>query len=70
MKSDTPVPVTSPCNGICQLSGADVCVGCGRTRYEIGGWGLMSNDAKRQVVKDAADRLMQMQTFEKNKGFT
>ncbi len=46
----------SPCVKICELDRDDVCVGCGRTRAEIGGWTSMSEPQKAKVVELAAQR--------------
>jgi uncharacterized protein len=48
--------VDSPCVKLCQLNAADICVGCGRTRTEIGAWSTLSDAQKRQVVEAAAAR--------------
>ncbi len=32
----------SPCVGICQLDGHDRCLGCNRSRAEIGAWSSMT----------------------------
>jgi uncharacterized protein len=48
--------VDSPCVKLCQLNAADICVGCGRTRAEIGAWSTLSDALKRQVVEAAAAR--------------
>lgn len=49
--------VESPCIKICELNAAGVCMGCGRTRAEIGGWMQMTDAQKRETVKAAAARL-------------
>ena len=49
--------IESPCVKICELNGADICVGCGRSRAEIGGWSAMSNEQKKRVVAAARERL-------------
>jgi hypothetical protein len=43
--------IASPCLNICQLdSEADTCIGCGRTRAEIGGWMGMSADERAAIM--------------------
>jgi predicted Fe-S protein YdhL (DUF1289 family) len=42
MKSSLTVHISSPCNGICQLDDADVCLGCFRSRDEIARWTRMT----------------------------
>lgn len=39
------------------MNAAGLCVGCGRTRAEIGGWIQMTDAQKRETVKAAAARL-------------
>ena len=55
----TPVPefVTSPCRDICQLDGIGVCIGCGRTGFEIGEWLQASAERRRQICALAKARL-------------
>jgi uncharacterized protein len=49
--------VESPCNKICTLNAEGVCVGCGRSRAEIGAWSQLSDAEKSKVVKKARERL-------------
>ncbi len=49
--------VQSPCNKICTLDADNVCVGCGRSRAEIGAWSQLSDAEKTRVVKKAKERL-------------
>ena len=46
----------SPCVSICALDEDDVCMGCSRTGEEIMGWGKMTNDQRREVLKKVAER--------------
>ncbi|QGM96978.1 DUF1289 domain-containing protein [Methylocystis parvus] len=50
-------PFPSPCNKICTLNPNGICVGCGRSRAEIGGWTQFSDAEKKQVVHRAKARL-------------
>ncbi|HEY8163590.1 MAG TPA: DUF1289 domain-containing protein [Methylocystis sp.] len=52
--------IPSPCNKICTLNGAGLCVGCGRSREEIGSWSQLSDADKKRVVERAAARLEAM----------
>ncbi len=52
--------IQSPCNKICTLNDAGVCVGCGRSRNEIGSWSQLSDADKKRVVERAAARLEAM----------
>ncbi len=47
----------SPCKHICQLDRKDICVGCGRTRAEIGGWMAMNDAEKAMTCARATARL-------------
>lgn len=49
--------VQSPCNKICTLDADNVCVGCGRSRAEIGAWSQLSDAEKTRVVRKAKERL-------------
>ncbi|MFC4270502.1 DUF1289 domain-containing protein [Sneathiella chungangensis] len=47
----------SPCTGICSMDMQNLyCRGCFRTRNEIGGWVLMSNEEKMDVIKQLRQR--------------
>lgn len=52
--------IQSPCNKICTLNAEDVCVGCGRSRAEIGGWTQFDDAAKKRVIAAAKERLAAM----------
>jgi len=49
--------VESPCNKICTLNAEHVCIGCGRSRAEIGGWTQMSDADRKRVIARAKERL-------------
>ena len=57
MNKDKIVP--SPCVDICALDEEDICIGCGRTADEIVDWGIMTNEQKRQVLKNISLRYQQ-----------
>lgn len=48
--------VSSPCVSICALDEQDICIGCHRTGDEILRWTQMSNEERRQVLAEVADR--------------
>jgi len=49
--------IASPCTGICTMDlKNEYCIGCYRTRLEIGGWTHMENGAKLTIVKDLRKR--------------
>lgn len=61
--------VASPCNHKCQLSAANVCIGCGRDRSEIAAWTIIDDAAKRQIVDTARARLRQIESLKASSGF-
>jgi uncharacterized protein len=56
-ETDRPSPIESPCNKVCVIDGASgLCIGCGRTLAEIGGWISMTADARRRVMDELPAR--------------
>ena len=53
--------VTSPCVKVCRLNDSGDCLGCGRTRDEIGSWMRASNEEKAWILEAATARLKIMQ---------
>jgi hypothetical protein len=49
--------VDSPCINVCRLDESGVCMGCGRLLSEIADWSRMTNQQKREVCEQAANRL-------------
>lgn len=50
-------PVPSPCISVCRMDPATGwCEGCLRTLDEIAGWGLASDEEKRAVWQQLAER--------------
>jgi hypothetical protein len=48
--------IVSPCVNICQLDArGETCLGCGRTRAEIGGWMTMTPQQRAAVMARLAD---------------
>jgi predicted Fe-S protein YdhL (DUF1289 family) len=49
--------VKSPCIGLCMMNDAlGYCLGCGRTRREIGQWPILDADQRREVIRLAGER--------------
>ncbi|MEH6401985.1 MAG: DUF1289 domain-containing protein [Sneathiella sp.] len=47
----------SPCTGVCTMDMENKnCMGCFRTRLEIGGWPHLSNDEKLVIIKQLRTR--------------
>ena len=55
--SEADRPVRSPCISICALDKNDICLGCYRSADEITDWTTLSEQDKRQVLKNAGQRL-------------
>lgn len=51
--------VQSPCVRNCCLDEADICVGCFRSLEEITRWSIVDNEAKMQILMQAAIRRSQ-----------
>ena len=52
--------VKSPCVSICVLDEGQLCLGCGRTRNEIGHWSKATADEQREICMLATQRLEAM----------
>ncbi|WP_169569282.1 DUF1289 domain-containing protein [Sneathiella limimaris] len=49
--------IPSPCTGVCTMDlKNEYCIGCFRTRLEIGGWIHLDNDEKLRVIKELRTR--------------
>ncbi len=48
--------VESPCVRNCCLNDADICIGCFRSLEEITRWSQAGNEAKMQILTQAAER--------------
>ncbi len=47
----------SPCIKICMLDAkGEYCMGCYRTRQEVGAWGTMSDDQRSQIMGELVAR--------------
>lgn len=56
-KQSKPDVVLSPCISVCALDEDDVCIGCFRSAKEIGEWGRVDNNGKREILKNVARRM-------------
>lgn len=53
--------ISSPCINVCAVSGkTGICVGCGRTLKEIGGWSRMSEAERREIMAVLRERIEAM----------
>ncbi len=48
--------VRSPCVSVCALDDNDLCIGCQRSGDEILRWTSMTNDERREVLRNVAER--------------
>jgi len=49
--------VESPCNDVCTTDPeSGLCMGCGRTSYEIENWFIYSDNQKEKLLKDLKTR--------------
>ena len=53
-----PAPPASPCIRQCCLDDADICVGCGRSLYEIKAWHVVDDAGREAILRTAAARRM------------
>jgi predicted Fe-S protein YdhL (DUF1289 family) len=50
---DRASPIDTPCNKVCVIDAAcGLCIGCGRTLAEIGGWISMTADERRRIMTE------------------
>jgi predicted Fe-S protein YdhL (DUF1289 family) len=50
------VPVASPCVDICRLDAQGLCIGCRRTIDEIAEWSRASEERRREILRNLAER--------------
>ncbi len=43
--------IISPCSGVCQLDNHDICIGCLRSKVEIGAWSSYDQDEKMALLQ-------------------
>ena len=56
-ETDRPSSIESPCNKVCVIDAASgLCIGCGRTLAEIGGWISMTANERRRVMAELPAR--------------
>jgi predicted Fe-S protein YdhL (DUF1289 family) len=59
--------IESPCNKICVVDPASkLCIGCGRTLAEIGGWIGFTPDERRLVMAELPARLAALRASRTN----
>jgi len=51
-------PVESPCQRVCIVDGSmGLCLGCGRTLTEIGGWMQLGDQGRREIMDELPARM-------------
>ena len=61
--------IETPCVKICVVDPeTGFCIGCGRTRAEIGGWLSMSSDERRSVMDGLPDRVANLTRQKSRRG--
>ncbi|NTZ75657.1 DUF1289 domain-containing protein [Pseudomonas protegens] len=55
-----------PCISVCKFSD-DICIGCGRSKREIKTWKKLDKAERRQVLAEAAMRLLQLRATGRRK---
>lgn len=58
-------PVASPCVSSCAIGAQGLCQGCFRLIDEIAGWSAMSQEEKKRVWLDCAERGMPAERYAK-----
>lgn len=48
--------ITSPCIHVCKLMEDGLCIGCFRTREEIGHWSSYSDEERTEIMEKLDDR--------------
>ena len=56
MNNAPPDVVPSPCRDVCRLDNAGVCIGCGRSLYEIEEWPRAGRERRLQICAAARAR--------------
>ena len=50
--------IESPCIKVCAVDGqTGLCLGCGRSLKEIGGWMQLGDDGRREVMEALPERM-------------
>jgi len=61
--------VETPCVKVCVLDPeTGFCIGCGRTRREIGGWLAMSPPDRRSIMESLPERIETLTLRKRRKG--
>ncbi|WP_018147909.1 DUF1289 domain-containing protein [Henriciella marina] len=59
-------PIVSPCKKVCAVDGqTGLCLGCGRTLREIGGWSTFTPDMRDDVIAELDARMERLKALGK-----
>lgn len=59
-------PIKSPCIKVCAVDGqTGLCLGCGRTLSEIGGWTRLGNEGRQAVLDLLPERIERLNALGK-----
>jgi len=62
----TATPIPSPCVKVCAVDGkTGLCLGCGRTLPEIGGWVKMGPEGRKSVTAELPSRIDHLRSLGK-----
>ena len=67
MQAKTPrETIVSPCIKVCAVDGSTgLCLGCGRSLPEIGGWVQLGEDGRDAVMQDLPNRMARLREMGK-----
>ena len=69
MDNHLPISIETPCIKICVIDPeSGLCIGCGRTRPEIGGWSTLLPAARRDVMATLPERLANLTRNKRRRG--
>jgi predicted Fe-S protein YdhL (DUF1289 family) len=69
MNAMTQIEIETPCVKLCVVDpDTGFCIGCGRTRDEIGAWLALSAGERHEIVLDLADRLSTLTLRKRRRG--
>lgn len=61
--------IETPCIKICVVDPeTGFCIGCGRTRQEIGGWLGMAAEERRNIIQQLAERVSTLTQRKRRRG--
>lgn len=59
-------PILTPCQSVCAVDGqTGLCLGCGRTLKEIGGWTAFSDEERAEIMNSLGGRMDRLQSLGK-----